>query len=229
MKSLTKNACLSICLAFSCAASLGIHPVAAFAQEREEIPQQEIHNAPENVSGTLEGNQADLLSSWRFLSGLAVRLLSGNEAELLSGNEPELLSGNSAELLSGNAPELLSRNKPVLLSGNKVVLFSNNSLQIHFADSGNYNTSALGNPPRNVPSVRARSESQGEFAARQEARLRAQMQATAARTRDAIEKEREQAKHLTAELSVLRAKLQEVAAQNKSLQARIAELESSQQ
>ena len=44
-----------------------------------------------------------------------------------------------------------------------------------------------------------------------------------------IEKEKEQAKKLVRELSLLRTRLQELAAQNSDLQAKIAELETAKQ
>jgi len=236
MKSVTRNACLPVCLLLSGVAWLGLDSPVAFGQEGVTEAQHVVHNAPESITGTLEGNKADLFSAWRFLTHLAVRLFSGNQAELLSGNAPELLSNNSTALLSGNAPELLSGNttsllsgnEPELFSGNKVVLFSHNTLQIYLTESSNKTPShdALS---RNLSAPRARGGSQGEQAQRQEASVQAQVKAAQSRAKAAIERERTQTENLADELSQLRAKVQELAAQNKALKARIADIETDRQ
>jgi hypothetical protein len=234
MKSLTRNVCLPICLLLCGIAWLGLNSAPVFGQE-EAASEQEVHNAPETITGTFEGNEADLLSAWRLLSDLAVRLFSGNEAELLSGNEAELLSGNSPELLSGNEPELLSGNEtsflsendPELFSGNKVVLFSNNTLQIHLIESGNNNNApAQGALAGGLSALsKARWATQLEQIKRQEAKLVAQAKAVESRAKAAIEQEKAQAKNLADELSLLRAQVQQLEARNADLQAKVAELQ----
>ena len=116
-------------LGLTAAASLLICGWTGSSTAQEPETKQEVHNAPESITGELEGNSLELFSAWRLLSNLAVKMFSGNEAELLSGNAPELLSGNEPEFFSGNAPELLSRNAPEFLSGNEPQLLSENEGQ----------------------------------------------------------------------------------------------------
>ena len=213
MKSLTRNADLAICLLLCGMAWLGLGSAVALGQEGTSDAQHVVHNAPESITGTLEGNKADLLSAWRLLSDLAVQLFSGNHAELLSGNETSLLSEND----------------PNLLSGNKFVLFSHNTLQIHLTESGNNNTPAQGALARNLSALQTHWRSQARQAKRQEAEMQVQVKAAQSRAKAVIEKEKARGKTLANELSMLRARVQELAAQNSALQAKIAELETANQ
>jgi Tfp pilus assembly protein FimV len=186
---------------------MGLGAGAALGQEPEEKQaSQVVHNAPESVTGTLEGNQADLLSSWRFLSGLAVRLLSGNEAELFSGNSPELLSGNEPELLSDNKTSFLSDNEPNLLSGNKVTLFSHNTLEIHLSEGALKGMVEQGGGPKAAVEAKAKA-----MLAEQKAQATAMMS------------------DMKNELNALRAKLEAVAAENNALKAKLAEREEAEE
>jgi hypothetical protein len=192
------TATLASCLLLAGIAWMGLGAGAALGQEAvEEQARQVVHNAPESVTGTLEGNKADLLSSWRFLSGLALRLLSGNEAELFSGNSPELLSGNEPELLSDNKTSFLSDNEPNLLSGNKVTLFSHNTLEIHLSEGALKGMVEQAGGPKAV-----------------EAKAKAM-----------LAEHKAQAAAMMDELNALRAKLEAVAAENSALKAKLAERE----
>ena len=217
MKSLTRNANLAICLLLYGIAWPSPGSAVALGQEESPDAQNVVHNAPESITGTLEGNKADLLNTWRLLSDLAVQLFSGNHAELLSGNAPELLSGNETTLLSENDPNLLS--------GNKVVLFSHNTLQIHVTESGNNNTPTQDALARNLSAHPNQRRSHAQQAKRLEAKTQARGKAAESRAKAVIEKEKAQAKTFAKELSMLRARVQELAAQNSDLQAKIAELE----
>ncbi len=194
--------------------------VNVFAQDG---PSSVNKHAPENISGSLEGNSAELLSSWRFLSGLAMRLMSGNtaeaELELLSGNSPELLSGNAPELLSGNSARLLSDNDPHLLSGN--TLFSGNSVEIRIVESGNAPTlGSLAKSLTNLPSQRVRAEQDKLKDA-----LQARLKAAEERARAIAAKERAQADAMTAELSKMRRHIAELTDQNAKLKLTIEEMQ----
>jgi hypothetical protein len=192
----------------------------------QESPAHVNQNAPESVTGTLEGNQTDLLSAWRLLSGLAVRLLSGNEAELelLSGNAPQLLSGNEPELLSGNSASLLSGNDPHLLAGN--TLLSNNIVEIHINESGNAPTlgslakSLTGLPSQRVKAIR---RADAERAKLQDA-VQAKLKAMEAKANAVAAQGKAQADAMQAEHAKMQRRIAELMEHNAQLRATIEEL-----